>query len=68
MPIQSGSKAKAQKLRRSKDNDLEGPQDMGGKQGGQADFPKPTQRPQSTERDEDVMPKRGGREFRRQAE
>jgi len=68
VPRQSVLTARAQKLRRSKDNDLEGPQDMGGKQGGQAGFPKPTQRPQSTERDEDVMPKRGGREFRRQAE
>ena len=31
---------------------------MGGKQGGQAGFPKPTQRPRNTLRDEDVVPKR----------
>ena len=28
-----------------KENDLEGPQDMGGKHGGQAGVPKPTPRP-----------------------
>jgi hypothetical protein len=31
---------------------------MGGKQGGQAGFPKPTKRPKSTQRDEDVVSKR----------
>ena len=35
-----------------------GAQDMGGKQGGQAGFPKPVERPHSTKRDEDVVPKR----------
>jgi hypothetical protein len=38
---------------------------MGGKQGGQAGFPRPTKRPRSTERDEDVVPKRGERASRR---
>jgi hypothetical protein len=38
---------------------------MGGKQGGQAGFPKPTKRPRSTERDEDIVPKREERAPRR---
>jgi hypothetical protein len=38
-------------------NDLEGKQDMGGKHGGQAGKPKPSPRPKSTERDEDVVRK-----------
>jgi hypothetical protein len=38
-------------------NDLEGKQDMGGKHGGQAGQPKPPPRPESSERDEDVVHK-----------
>jgi hypothetical protein len=34
---------------------------MGGKQGGQAGFPKPTQRPRSTKGDEDIVPKNNER-------
>jgi hypothetical protein len=55
-------KAKTQKPLRAGENELEGRQDMGGKQGGQAGFPKPTKRPRNTARDEDVVPKRGKRE------
>jgi hypothetical protein len=51
-------KTKTQKPLPDGENELEGKQDMGGKQGGQAGFPKPTKRPQSTTRDEDVVPKR----------
>jgi hypothetical protein len=51
-------KAKTQKPLPADENELEGRQDMGGKQGGQAGFPKPTQRPRTTKRDEDVVPKR----------
>jgi hypothetical protein len=51
-------KAKTQKPLPAEENELEGQQDMGGKQGGQAGFPKPTKRPRSTTRDEDVAPKR----------
>ncbi len=40
-----------------KENDLEGVQDQGGKHGGQAGMPKPTPRPKSTGRDEDVVQK-----------
>jgi hypothetical protein len=50
-------KAKTQKPLPADENELEGRQDMGGKQGGQAGFPKPTQRPRSTKGDEDVVPK-----------
>jgi hypothetical protein len=39
-------------------NDLEGPQDMGGKQGGQAGQPNPPPRPPAGESDSDVVPKR----------
>jgi hypothetical protein len=53
--------AKTQKPQQTVENELEGKQDMGGKQGGQAGFPKPTKRPHSTEGDEDVVPKRGER-------
>lgn len=42
----------------SKENDLEGAQDMGGKHGGQAGEPKPAKRPKATERDADVVEKR----------
>ena len=59
MPRQFDLKAKTQKPGRAGENELEGAQDMGGKQGGQAGFPKPTRRPRSTERDEDVVSKRG---------
>jgi hypothetical protein len=51
-------KTKTQKPLPADENELEGQQDMGGKQGGQAGFPKPTKRPHSTKRDEDVVPKR----------
>ena len=58
MPRQFDLKTKTQKPLQTDENKLEGRQDMGGKQGGQAGFPKPTERPHSTKRDEDVMPKR----------
>ena len=38
-----------------KENDLEGIQDQGGKHGGQAGMPKPTQRPRTTNKDDDVL-------------
>lgn len=65
MPRQFDLKAKTQKPLPAGENELEGKQDMGGKQGGQAGFPEPTKRPRSTERDEDVVPKRGERASRR---
>jgi hypothetical protein len=58
VPRQFDLKTKTQKPLPADENELEGKQDMGGKQGGQAGFPKPTQRPKSTTRDEDVVPKR----------
>jgi hypothetical protein len=58
-------KAKTQKPLRADENELEGKQDMGGKQGGQAGFPEPAKRPRSTKRDEDVVPKRDERPSRR---
>jgi hypothetical protein len=58
VPRQTDLKAKTQKPLPADENELEGKQDMGGKQGGQAGFPKPTQRPRNTKRDEDVVPKR----------
>jgi len=42
----------------SRDNDLEGKPDMGGKHGGQAGQPKPPPRPREGERDGDVVAKR----------
>jgi hypothetical protein len=54
-------KTRTQRPLRANENELEGKQDMGGKQGGQAGFPKPTQRPRSTKRDEDVVPKNNER-------
>lgn len=57
MPTRSDLKTKTQKPLRADENELEGRQDMGGKQGGQAGFPKPTTRPRSTGHDEDVIPK-----------
>jgi len=50
-------KTKTQKPLQADENELEGRQDMGGKQGGQAGFPKPTLRPRSTKHDEDIVPK-----------
>ena len=40
MPRKFGLKSKASQPRRKKENELEGRQDMGGKQGGQAGVPK----------------------------
>jgi hypothetical protein len=65
VPRQSDLKAKTQKPLPADENELEGRQDMGGKQGGQAGFPKPTERPHGGERDEDVVPRRGERAPRR---
>jgi len=42
----------------SRENDLEGQPDMGGKHGGQKGQPKSPPRPQEGERDEDVVAKR----------
>jgi hypothetical protein len=42
----------------SRDNDLVGKPDMGGKHGGQAGQPKPPPRPREGEQDEDVVAKR----------
>jgi hypothetical protein len=50
-------KSRTQRPLRADENELEGKQDMGGKQGGQAGFPKPVNRPHNTKRDEDVVPK-----------
>jgi len=44
--------------RHKKANELEGRQDMGGKQGGQAGAPKSPPRPRTKENDGDVVPKR----------
>lgn len=41
----------------SKENDLEGAQDQGGKHGGQAGVPKPTPRPKPSDQGEDVVRK-----------
>jgi hypothetical protein len=63
VPRQFGLKAKTAPRRPSKTNDktndLEGRQDMGGKQGGQAGMPEPPPKPRATKRDGDVVPKRG---------
>ncbi len=61
MPRQTDRNTRTQRPLRADENELEGEQDMGGKQGGQAGFPKPTKRPRSTTRDEDVVRKRGER-------
>jgi hypothetical protein len=58
-------KTRTQKPLRADENELEGKQDMGGKQGGQAGFPKLTKLPHNTRRDEDIVPKRGERTARR---
>jgi hypothetical protein len=42
-----------------RENDLEGPQDMGGKHGGQAGQPKSPPRPQEGARDEDALRRQG---------
>jgi hypothetical protein len=65
VPRQSDLKTKTQKPLRADENELEGKQDMGGKQGGQAGFPKPTQRPRTTKRDGDIARKREERAPRR---
>jgi len=57
VPRQTDLKTKTQKPLQADENELEGRQDMGGKQGGQAGFPKPTLRPRSTKHDEDIVPK-----------
>ena len=41
-----------------RENDLEGPQDMGGKHGGQKGQPEPPRRPREGPQDEDVVAKR----------
>ena len=64
VPRQFDLETKTHKPLPADENELEGQQDMGGKQGGQAGFPKPTKRPRSTKRDEDVVPKRGERSSR----
>ena len=61
MPRQTDLKTRTQRPLRANENELEGKQDMGGKQGGQAGFPKPTQQPRTTKRDEDVVPKNNER-------
>ena len=61
MPRPSDLKTKTEKPLPAAENELEGQQDMGGKQGGQAGFPKPTKRPRTTKRDEDVVPRQGQR-------
>jgi hypothetical protein len=53
-----GLKSRTTPARPKRENELEGRQDMGGKQGGQAGVPKSPPRPRSTGRDEDVVPKR----------
>ena len=64
MPRHLDLKSKTQKPLPADENEFEGRQDMGGKQGGQAGFPKPTKRPRSTKSDGDVVPKRGERASR----
>jgi hypothetical protein len=59
VPRQFGLKAKTAPRRPSKTSDLEGRQDMGGKQGGQAGMPQPPPKPRATRRDGDVVPERG---------
>lgn len=55
-----GLKSRTAPTRPKRENDLEGRQDMGGKQGGQAGVPKSPPRPRATKRDEDVVTKRSG--------
>jgi hypothetical protein len=58
VPTQTDLKSKTHRPLPADENELEGKQDMGGKQGGQAGFRKPTKRPRNTDRDEDVVPRR----------
>ena len=58
MPRHFGLKSKSGSPRPKKANDLEGRQDMGGKQGGQAGMPKSPPQPRTTSGDNDVVPKR----------
>ncbi len=58
MPRQFGLKSKPVPRRQKKANELEGRQDMGGKQGGQAGVPRSPPRPRTKEYDGDVVPKR----------
>ena len=53
-----GLKSRTAPARPKRENELEGQQDMGGKQGGQAGIPKSPPRPRTTRLDEDVVPKR----------
>ena len=65
VPRQTDLESRTRKPLPAGENKLEGAQDMGGKQGGQAGFPKPTERPHTTRCDEDVVPKRGEDDARR---
>lgn len=49
--VGNSAAAVRKELEMSKENDLEGAQDQGGKRGGQAGVPKPTPRPPRTEQD-----------------
>ena len=49
--VGNSAAAVRKELEMSKENDLEGAQDQGGKHGGQAGVPKPTPRPPRTEQD-----------------
>ena len=53
-----GLKSKTAPVRPKRETDLEGQQDMGGKQGGQAGLPKSPPRPRDARYDEDVVTKR----------
>ena len=50
-PADGSDHVKTGKEKMPKENDLEGIQDQGGKHGGQAGVPKPTQRPPKTPQD-----------------
>ena len=60
MPRNFGLKTKPASTRHKTANELEGRQDMGGKQGGQAGMPKSPPRPRAKPKDGDVVPKRSG--------
>jgi hypothetical protein len=60
-----GLTTKPASARQKPANELEGRQDMGGKQGGQAGVPKSPPRPRAKEKDGDVVPKRSGPDRRR---
>jgi hypothetical protein len=53
-----GFKSRNAPARPKRENDLEGRQDMGGKQGGQSGIPKSPSRPHDTAHDEDVVRKK----------